>query len=128
MVPDAECIKVADEVMRALDLGVYEIRLNHRVLLEGVFRLAGIADADFKTVSASVDKLDKAPWGNVRDELINEKKIDAAAVDRLRGYVMARGGRFSLVRARNRFHFQRTIRARQTPSCSNFSIRSRALM
>ncbi|CAD5220858.1 unnamed protein product [Bursaphelenchus okinawaensis] len=90
MLPDAEVIKVADEVLSALDLGEFEIRLNHRALLEGIFTLSGISDKDFKTVCSSVDKLDKVPWEEVKNELINEKKIAAEAVDKLEQYVRAR--------------------------------------
>uniref|UniRef100_A0A7E4VLT9 histidine--tRNA ligase n=1 Tax=Panagrellus redivivus TaxID=6233 RepID=A0A7E4VLT9_PANRE len=90
MVPEAECIRVVDEVMTQLDLGDFEIRLNHRLLLEGMFSLSGIADKDFKTVCSSVDKLDKSPWAEVANELINEKKIDEAAVNKLEQYVRLR--------------------------------------
>jgi histidyl-tRNA synthetase len=90
MITEAECLKVADQVLRKLDLGEYEIRLNHRVLLEGMFALAGIDPKVFKIVCSSVDKLDKVEWDEVRAELINEKKIDAEAVDKLKQFVLAR--------------------------------------
>lgn len=92
MLTEAECLKVADRVLSALDLGMYEIRVNHRVLLEGIFALAGISPEAFKIVCSSIDKLDKVPWNEVRTELINEKNINADAVDRLEQYVRARGG------------------------------------
>ncbi|KAI6233540.1 Histidine--tRNA ligase [Aphelenchoides fujianensis] len=90
MVPDAEVLKIADEVMRILQLGAYEIRLNHRALLEGIFELAGVAEKDFKTVSSSIDKLDKVEWAEVERELVDEKKIDRAAVEKLKEHVLAR--------------------------------------
>lgn len=92
MLTEAECLKVADRVLSAFDLGVYEIRVNHRVLLEGIFALAGIGSEAFKIVCSSIDKLDKVPWNEVRAELINEKNINADSVDRLEQYVRARGG------------------------------------
>lgn len=91
MITEAEVLKIADQVLSKLQLGDFEIRLNHRVLLEGMFELAGISDKDFKTVCSSVDKLDKSPWEEVRKELIEEKKIDQEAVDKLGNYVRARG-------------------------------------
>ncbi|KAI6185767.1 Histidine--tRNA ligase [Aphelenchoides besseyi] len=93
MIPDAECVKVADEVMQRLDLGVYEIRLNHRVLLEGIFELSGIEEKDFKMVSSSIDKLDKVPWAEVQKELVDEKKINSNAVVKLKDYVLARANK-----------------------------------
>uniref|UniRef100_A0A914YK87 Aminoacyl-transfer RNA synthetases class-II family profile domain-containing protein n=1 Tax=Panagrolaimus superbus TaxID=310955 RepID=A0A914YK87_9BILA len=50
MVPEAECLRVVDEIMNQLDLGEFEIRINHRLLLEGMFSICGIKDADFKTL------------------------------------------------------------------------------
>lgn len=91
MLPDAECLRVADEILSALDLGEYEIRLNHRALLEGIFSLSGIDAKDFKTVCSSVDKLDKVPWEQVRDELLNEKGIASEATEKLEKFVRSRG-------------------------------------
>lgn len=91
MVPDAECIRVADEILGALDLGDYEIRLNHRALLEGIFTLSGIPESFFKSVCSSVDKLDKVPWAEVREELVKEKAVQPEAADKLEQYVRARG-------------------------------------
>jgi histidyl-tRNA synthetase len=93
MITEAECLKVADRILSSLNLGDFEIRVNHRVLLEGMFALAGINPNDFKTVCSSVDKLDKVPWDEVKKELINEKNIDEAAADKLEQYVRARGNR-----------------------------------
>uniref|UniRef100_A0A914PFW3 Uncharacterized protein n=1 Tax=Panagrolaimus davidi TaxID=227884 RepID=A0A914PFW3_9BILA len=72
--------------MNVLDLGEFEIRNNHRLLLDGMFTVCGIKDADFKTVCSSVNMLDKAPWDKVAAELINEKKIDKDAVGNLERY------------------------------------------
>jgi len=65
--------------------------LNHRLLLEGIFSICGIKQSDFKTVCSSVDKLDKAPWDDIRKELVDEKGIDEKAADALEYYVRLRG-------------------------------------
>lgn len=91
MLPEAECLKVLDEVLTALNLGDFYTKLNHRLLLEGIFAISGIKQSHFKNVCSSVDKLDKEPWTNVRTELINEKNIDEQAVDKLEYYVRLRG-------------------------------------
>ncbi|KAI6189474.1 Histidine--tRNA ligase [Aphelenchoides bicaudatus] len=90
MLTDAECLKITDQILSSFQLGEFEIRVNHRVLLEGMFSLAGIKPTDFKTVCSSVDKLDKVEWEDVKQELVNEKKIEEAAVDNLKQYVLAR--------------------------------------
>uniref|UniRef100_A0A915E1E9 histidine--tRNA ligase n=1 Tax=Ditylenchus dipsaci TaxID=166011 RepID=A0A915E1E9_9BILA len=90
MLPDAECVKIIDEVLSELDIGDYEIKVNHRLLLEGMFALSGIEDKDFKVVCSSVDKLDKHSWSEVKNELINEKLIPENAVEKLKNFAMLR--------------------------------------
>uniref|UniRef100_A0A914EP07 histidine--tRNA ligase n=1 Tax=Acrobeloides nanus TaxID=290746 RepID=A0A914EP07_9BILA len=96
MLPEAECLKVVDEVLNSLNLGEFYTKLNHRLLLEGIFSICGIKQSDFKTVCSSVDKLDKAPWLEVRAELVNDKHIDEKAVDALEYYVRLRENNASL--------------------------------
>jgi len=90
MVTEAECLKIAHRILTGLDLGTFEIRVNHRVLLERMFALAGIESKDFKIVCSSVDKLDKSEWNEVKTELIDTKAIHEDAVKKLEGFVMSR--------------------------------------
>lgn len=59
MLPDAECVKVVSEILEALDIGEYKIKLNHRLLLDGMFGACGVPNDKFCTVCSTVDKLDK---------------------------------------------------------------------
>lgn len=90
MSTEAECLKIADEILTKLDIGDFEIKLNHRLVLNGMLELSGIDEKDFKTVSSSIDKLDKAPWDAVETELINDKKINKESVKKLEGFVRFR--------------------------------------
>jgi histidyl-tRNA synthetase len=56
-----------------------------------MFAASGISSALFKTVSSSVDKLDKQPWMEIREELIKEKGLDERAVDNLGHFVRIKG-------------------------------------
>lgn len=96
MVPEAECLKVIDEVMSALELGDFQIKLNHRLMLEGMFSVSGVSDLEFKTVCSSIDKLDKVSWDEVRTELVNEKHINEVVVDKLEKFVRMREQNSSL--------------------------------
>ena len=69
--------------------------MNHRQLLEAMFSASGIPSNLFKTVSSSVDKLDKQSWAVVREELIKEKGVDEPAVDALGEFVRIRGIQFN---------------------------------
>lgn len=59
MLPDAECVKVVSEILSELDIGEYVIKLNHRLLLDGMFEACGVPVDKFRTICSSVDKLDK---------------------------------------------------------------------
>ncbi|CAD89746.1 Histidine--tRNA ligase [Caenorhabditis elegans] len=73
MLPEAECLGIVDELLTKLEIGEFFINLNHRLILEGMFAVSGIPAKDFKTICSSVDKLDKTPWEDVEQEMINEK-------------------------------------------------------
>jgi len=83
MVQDSECLKVIEEVISALDLGNFEIRINHRLLLEGILKESGICSDHFKTVCSSINKLDTNTWKEVHEELVNEKGVDVESADKL---------------------------------------------
>lgn len=83
MLPDAECIKIAEEILKALEVGEFQIKVNHRKILDGVFELCGVPVDKFRTICSSVDKLDKSPWKEVRSEMINEKGLAPDVADRI---------------------------------------------
>ena len=59
MVPDAECLKVVTEILDALDIGKYILKVNHRRLLDGIFEACGVPADKFRSTCSTVDKLDK---------------------------------------------------------------------
>jgi len=91
MLPDAEVLKVCTEILSALPIGAYTVKLNHRKLLDAALALAGIPAAKFRTVCSSIDKLDKEPWAAVREELVGEKGVAPASADAV-GVLVQRAG------------------------------------
>ena len=71
MIADAEVLKVVDEILTSLDIGKFQIKVNHRRFLDAFVELSGIDKRKFKAVCSSVDKLDKEAWETVEEELIN---------------------------------------------------------
>ena len=86
MIPDAEVLKVICEILNELNLGNFVLKINHRKLLDAMIALSDISSDKFKTVCASVDKLDKEPWEAVKKELI-EKGLNESQTDKLWTYV-----------------------------------------
>lgn len=97
MLADAECAKIITEVLDAVGLKEYVIKINHRSILEGMFAVSGVPDGLFKTICSSIDKLDKTPWEEVRKEMIQEKGLSAEAADKIATFV-TQNGSIDLVR------------------------------
>lgn len=91
MIVDSEILTIIHEIMSKIDCGKHEIKLCHRVLLEGIVLLSGAPLAKFKGICSAIDKLDKEPWEAVAEELRNEKGIDPAAVEKIKTFVQHRG-------------------------------------
>ncbi|GAA5948790.1 hypothetical protein JCM21900_005300 [Sporobolomyces salmonicolor] len=92
MLPDAECLTIACEVLEALEIGEFTIKLNHRKLLDGIFAICGVPADKIRTISSAVDKLDKMPWEDVKKEMTEDKGLDGAVADRIGEYVKLKGG------------------------------------
>ena len=95
MIPDSEILKVVVEILTALPIGKFVIKLNHRKLLDATVSLSGIDDSIFKQVCSSVDKLDKEPWEVVRDELI-KKGVTETQADKLWTLVQLKGSPWTM--------------------------------
>ena len=92
MVADAECVKIVKDILNSMDVGKFAIKVNHRQILDGIFEVCGVAPDMFRTICSSVDKLDKSPWEEVKKEMVEEKKLDAAIADKIGQYVKRSGG------------------------------------
>ena len=66
MIPETEVIKVVVEILSQLPIGGFNIKLNHRLLLDAIVNISNIKDDMYKTVCSSVDKLDKEEWADVK--------------------------------------------------------------
>jgi len=71
MMPDAEVLSVVCEILQALNIGAFSVKVNNRKFLDAMVELAGCEKRKFKTICSSIDKLDKEPWDKVKKELIN---------------------------------------------------------
>lgn len=91
MIADSEILSIASEVMTGLGIPNFEIKVCDRRLLEAVIEVAGANIERFKTICSSIDKLDKQPWSEVAEELINDKGISKEVAERLGPIVQNRG-------------------------------------
>lgn len=91
MVPDSEALKVITEILDAVAVGNYVIKVNHRKLLDGIFAICGVPEDKFRAICSSVDKLDKTPWDEVRKEMVEIKHLDASVADKIQTFVSLSG-------------------------------------
>lgn len=91
MVADSEVLKVLVEILDDLALGDYEIKINHRKLLDAMLDIAGVPSQKFRPICSAIDKLDKEPWDAVKKEMVEEKGLPENVADRIGEFVVLRG-------------------------------------
>jgi histidyl-tRNA synthetase len=96
MVPDSECLVVAAEILGSLDIGDFQIKLNHRRLLDAILDLCGVPADKFRTICSAVDKLDKEPWTEVKREMVEDKGLDSSVADKIGKFVVRKGSPWEL--------------------------------
>lgn len=97
MGPDAEVVKVLTELLDELDIGDYEVKLNHRVLLDGMLEICGVPPEKFRTICSSIDKLDKLPYEQIKKEMVNEKGLTEETADKIGIFLKDKGAPFEVL-------------------------------
>ena len=64
------------EILNALELGNFTVKINHRRLLDGMMSLCGVPQNKFRTICSAIDKLDKESWETVKREMVEDKGLD----------------------------------------------------
>ena len=88
MVADAEAITIAIEILRELPVGEFQVKLNHRCLLDAIFEICGVPAEKFRPICSAVDKLDKAPWDEVCREMVEEKGLSVEVAEKIGKFVL----------------------------------------
>ena len=91
MVADSEVLKVLVEILSDLRLGEFEVKLNHRKLLDAMLDIAGVPPQKFRAICSAIDKLDKEPWSAVKAEMVEDKGLAEAVADKIGEMVVLRG-------------------------------------
>lgn len=91
MIPDAEVLAVATEILTELPIGDFMIKINHRCILDAVFEISGVPPEKFRPICSAVDKLDKAEWAEVKAEMVDEKGLAPEVADRIGTFVLNKG-------------------------------------
>jgi histidyl-tRNA synthetase len=98
MVPDSECLCVCCDILDALPIGDFAIKVNHRCLLDAILDICGVPADKFRTICSAVDKLDKEPWSEVKREMVEDKGLQESVADKIGEFVLNKGEPFVLFR------------------------------
>ena len=79
---EVECIQIFDEVLSALKLPGFAIKVNNRKILSGIAETSG-AEAHLITIVTAIDKLDKIGEEGVLAELV-QKGVPQSAIEMLK--------------------------------------------
>lgn len=92
MMADAECLEILCEILKLVKLPFdFTIKVNHRAILNGMFKYTGVPSDKFKTICSSIDKLDKMSWAEVKKEMCVDKGLDESVADKICTYVSMSG-------------------------------------
>ncbi|XP_051144803.1 histidine--tRNA ligase, cytoplasmic isoform X1 [Andrographis paniculata] len=97
MGPDFEAIKIVTELLNELEIGDYEVKVNHRKLLDGMLAICGVPQEKFRTICSSIDKLDKQTFDQVKREMVDEKGLMEDIADKIGTFVGLRGSPLELL-------------------------------
>lgn len=93
MMADAKCLKILCEILTQVKLPYnFCIKINHRLVLSGMFQICGVPADKFKPICSSIDKLDKMSWDEVKQEMCKVKGLDEVVADRIHYFVEKSGG------------------------------------
>lgn len=90
MIADIEVLSITAEVFEALELDV-TIKINHRLILDGIFDVLDIPHDLIRPISSALDNLHWTSWGKVKEEMA-EKGLQEGKADLVRKYVFASEG------------------------------------
>lgn len=76
MMADAEILTIASSCLKSVGIKNFSIKINHRKLLCGAVSAAGVANEGIVGVCTTIDKADKLSEEELREELLNERKLD----------------------------------------------------
>lgn len=92
MMADSECLEILCEILKNVKLPYdFSIKINHRLILNGMFKICGVPEEKFKIICSSIDKLDKMSWEDVKKEMCTEKGLDEKVADLIGTYIHKSG-------------------------------------
>ncbi|CCF73205.1 histidyl-tRNA synthetase [Babesia microti strain RI] len=92
MIPDAEVVFIMWRILQSFhhSIGEFKVKLSHRKLLDAVLEVSHVPQQLRKSISSSIDKLDKETWENISSEMM-QKGLSQASIKSIKGYISLNG-------------------------------------
>ena len=102
IINEAEVPSIIYKLFTALGLARFQIRINNRKVLSGLFAILGLADKAGE-VMRTIDKLEKIGTDKVRAVLTGDCGVPSEAADELLTFLIAPGGAAGVLAALERY-------------------------
>jgi len=94
-----ECVQVDYDVLTALGVERFVVRVSNRKLLDGLARLLGISDMDQKhAIGRTIDKLPSQGEQSVRELLVSDAGLNAEQIERVFDFLRITGTNEEILR------------------------------
>jgi len=87
IIADAEIISLIYEMLKALGITNFLIRINNRKLLNALVTYVGFSEKQLPAVLRIIDKLDKQGWGSVQKELKEDVSFSEAQIEKVKKFL-----------------------------------------
>lgn len=96
MLADAEYIQIASDLFKELGVKDYQVKINNRKVLNGLFEYAGVKKNQVNDVFAAIDKLPKIGEAGVVEEL-NKIKLSKDQVAKIMDFAKITGKNIDII-------------------------------
>ncbi len=90
IINDVETISVIYDCMKALGINNFTIRINNRILLNGLLKYLSVEDKQLE-ILRTIDKLSKIGKDNVYNILLNEVKLNKDQINKILFFISIKG-------------------------------------
>ncbi len=94
---DAEFIQMGVEALKKLGFKKFQVRLSNRKFLNGLVKFAGGQEHQFIPICLSIDKLAKIGMEEVKNELLEKRKIPIDIAEKILELINYKGGNDQLI-------------------------------
>lgn len=91
MTSEAEILKIMSEILDSFEIGDFVIKVNSRIILEGILTFSNVEKELHKSILSSIDKMDDKSMEDLKKEMIS-KGINEDQFEKIIDIISIKGG------------------------------------